>query len=160
MPPIVTGGLTWAGAWGTYQLQTDKVFFDIHEGYNEHPAVRGKDDVIPGLPGRYRRNRVDDRLIVELRGWVRGEGSTPTERAEDFRASVTALKAVMDPTQGAGTLSVIAPYLGLPSGSDSLSDVYPVNIMGSPLRSTMSYARFSIELEAVGNPPRWDEDGS
>jgi hypothetical protein len=155
-----TGGLEWTVGSSTLELQTDRVFFDIHRGFNEHPEPRGRDDVIPGRPGRYRRNRVDDRLVIELRGWVRGIGADTDERQVDFRDAVTALKAAFDPTQAAGTLTVLSPYLGLPSGSQSISEVYPINLLGGEVSNTMSFQRFSIELEAVGNPPRWDEPAS
>ena len=155
--PIVLGGLTWDRT-GAYALQTGKVFFDLVQGFDAFPSTRGQDDVIPGLPGRVRRNRVDDRLIIELRGWVRGEGEDAIERQEDFRASVTALMAQFDPTGGEGTLSVVSPYLGLPSGSQSIS-AYPLPWMeAAEMMNRMSFKRFSIELEAIGNPPRWTED--
>ena len=156
MPPDIFGKLTWAWSGGTLDLQTAKVYFDVWQGFNEHPEVRGQDDVIPGLPGRYRRNRVDDRLIVELRGHIRGVGATKAARATDFRASVAACKAAFDPTGTGGTLAVLTPYLGLPSGSQSIVG-YPLSpgLFGGPLQNYMSYALFSIEIEAVGNPPRW-----
>jgi hypothetical protein len=152
-----TGGLEWERDSETLELQTDRVFFDIHRGFNEHPEPRGRDDVVPGRPGRYRRNRVDDRLVIELRGWVRGIGADAEERQQDFRDAVTALKAAMDPTGGAGTLTVIAPYLGLPAGSQSIEDAYPLNMLGGEVSNTMAFQRFSIELEVVGNPPRWGD---
>ena len=154
MPPSILNSLTWTGAWGTLDLQTLKVYFDLVQGFNEYPEVKGRDDVVPGRPGRYRRNRVDDRAIIELRGWVRGIGATPTARRQDFRATVTALRGAMDPTGGAGTLAVLAPYLGLVSGSQSIV-AYPLSIMGGEVAASMAFQRFSIELESVANPPRW-----
>lgn len=157
--PILIGGLTWQRD-ATFQLQTAKVQLDIFRGFNELPETRGEDDVIPGLPGRFRRNRVDDVLEIELRGSVRGLGATVDARAQDFRASVTALQAAFDPVGGPGTLSVIAPYLGLPSGSQSI-EAYPVapGIMGGESHNLMSFMRFSIELIAIGDPPRWGVGG-
>lgn len=154
-PPIVTGGLTY----DSVSLQTDRLFFDIYSGFNELPEVRGEDDVVPGKAGRYRRNRVDDRLIIELRGWVRGVGGTAVERQQDFRASVAVIQGMFDPTGGPGTLAVLSPYLGLPSGSQSIS-VYPMTMLGGEQHNTMSFMRFSVELEAVDDPPRWTEDAS
>ena len=156
MPPDIFGKLTWTWSGGTLDLQTAKVYFDVWQGFNELPAVRGEDDVVPGLAGRYRRNRVDDTLIIELRGHIRGVGATKAARATDFRASVAACKAAFDPTGTGGTLAVLTPYLGLPSGSQSIVG-YPLSpgILGGPLLNYMSYALFSIEIEAVGNPPRW-----
>jgi len=155
-PPDILGKLTWAWSGGTLDLQTAKVYFDVYSGLAEHPEVRGQDDIIPGLAGRYRRNRIDDRLIVELRGHIRGVGATKTARAADFRASVVAVKAALDPTGSGGTLAVLTPYLGLPSGSQSIVG-YPLSpgLLGGPLENYMSFSRFSIEIEAVGNPPRW-----
>ena len=156
--PIVTGGLVWDRG-SLYQLQTDKVFFELVQGYDAFPEVRGEDDVIPGRAGRDRRNRVDDRLIIELRGWVQGQGASRVARQQDFRASVTALMAQFDPTGDAGTLSVVSPYLGLPSGSDAIL-CYPLPWMESAdMAHYMSFKRFSIELEAVGDPPRWASGG-
>lgn len=153
--PILIGGLTWDRE-ATFQLQTAKVQFDIFRGFNELPETRGQDDVIPGLPGRYRRNRVDDVLEIELRGSVRGVGATVVARQQDFRASVTALQAAFDPIGGPGILTVLAPYLGLASGSVSIN-AYPVapGLLGGNSHNLMSFMRFSIELVAVDNPPRW-----
>jgi hypothetical protein len=156
MPPDIFGKLTWVWSGGTYDLQTAKVYFDIHYGFNELPSTRGEDDIIPGLAGRYRRNRLDDQLIVELRGHVRGVGATKAARATDFRASVTALKAAFSPTGTGGTLAVLTPYMGLPSGSQSIVGYpLPPGPLGGELLNYMSFARFSIEIECIGNPPRF-----
>jgi hypothetical protein len=154
--PDILGKLTWTWSGGTLDLQTAKVYFDVFSGYDEYPEVRGEDDVIPGLSGRYRRNRIDDVAIVELRGHIRGVGATKAARAADFRASVVAVKAALDPTGSGGTLAVLTPYLGVPSGSKSIVG-YPLSpgLLGGPLENYMSYARYSIEIEAIGNPPRW-----
>jgi hypothetical protein len=152
--PIVTGGLTWLRSAVTYQLQTEAVFFDIFTGYNELPETRGSDDIVPGLAGRYRRNRIDDRLIIELRGWIRGVGGTTVERQQAFRASVTAIQTAFDPTGTSGTLTALAPYMGLSAGSKAIT-AYPMTLLSDEGANTMSFARFSIELEAIGTPPRW-----
>lgn len=156
MPPSILNSLTWTWSGGVLDLQTLKVYFDIHRGFNEHPDVRGRDDVVPGRAGRYRRNRVDDIQVIELRGWVRGVGATVLERQQDFRASVSAVKASLDPIGSGGTLTVLAPYLGLLSGSQSIQ-AYPANnpLLGGEVTNLMSFQRFSIELESVANPPRW-----
>lgn len=156
MPPTIFNSLTWDWTGGTVDLQTPDTYFDIYQGFNEYPEVRGQDDVVPGLPGRMRRNRVDDVAVLELRGWVRGIGGTVVERQQAFRASVAALRASLDPTGEEGTLTVLAPYLGLASGSQSIQ-AYAVSILGGDHQNTMSFMRFSIELEAIGDPPRWTE---
>lgn len=147
---MIYNGLTYKGT----SLQTEKVYFDLHSGYWEPADVRGVDNVAPGIPGRYRRNRVKDHRIIELRGWIRGHGSTASERQLDWAATTTAILALFDPTGAAGTLAVVSPYLGLPAGSKSIS-AYPLNAVGGAVESEMTYQLWSLQLEAVGNPPDW-----
>lgn len=148
--PLPLNGLTYKGD----SLQTLETYFDIHSGFWEPADVRGQDDVIPGLAGRFRRNRVKDRRIIELRGFVQGIGGTQLERQQNWQAATAALMALMDPTGASGSLAVVAPYMGLPSGSKTIT-AYPLNVVGGPVLNTMSFQRWSIELEAVGNPPDW-----
>lgn len=158
---IVTGGLTWDGGASTapYELQTARVFFDLAAGFYGFPSVRGADDIVPGLPGRVRRNRVDDVLILELRGWVRGAGATVTDRRADFHAAAAELMSELEPTRATpGVLTVLPPYLGV--SVPFTIEAFPLPWLEGPEFPGMSFRRFSIELEAIGNPPRWIEGES
>jgi hypothetical protein len=148
--PLLLGKLSYKGT----DLQTLKVYFDIASGFWEPAEVRGQDDIIPGLSGRFRRNRVKDRRIIELRGWIRGVGGTVLERQQDWGATTAAVMALMDPTGAAGTLQVTNPYMGLTSGTKTIS-AYPLNLIGGEVDNSLSFQRWSIELEAVGTPPDW-----
>lgn len=77
-------------------------FWVIH-GLDDGIEVRGVDTVIPGTAGRTERNRVRDRHIIEIQGWVRGTGADP---GADMREAMETLRALLDPTRSSATLLV------------------------------------------------------
>lgn len=149
MPPQY-GGLEFAGL----DIQQPSIFFDVMGSLWEPAEHRGEDDVVPGKAGRYRRNRVADRRLISLRGWTRGIGGTVEERQQAWALAEEALGAILSPANDPAVLEVISPYLGLPSGSASITAAV-VEWTAGPVYNTMSFRRWTFVLEAIGDSPDW-----
>lgn len=66
--PYAAIGLTYDGE--DVQLADGSLFLEIREGLGALPEQRGTDVLRPGLPGQRGRNRISDRLPLELTGWI------------------------------------------------------------------------------------------
>jgi hypothetical protein len=141
-------GLTYGGT--DIQNSSIGTFLEIRRGLNEIPEVRGIDTIIPSAVGRRLRNRVKDRRIIELFGYVAGTGSGEAAQRSSFRTQVAALKALFDPTvsrslvatlENGGTGTIAARTLTMIWGDAWSEDLSP------------SFASVSIELESVA--PEW-----
>lgn len=143
------GGATYK----SQDIQKATLFLDILPSLYEPADHRGGDDILAGLPGRFRRNRVPDVRKIALRGYTRGAGTTLEERQQSWAEAEAELGALLDPDVG-GDLIAIAPYLGLPSGVASI-EAYPLNWVAGVPQGTMTFRLWTVELEAVGNPPDW-----
>lgn len=132
------------------------ICIDLTNGLLQLPTVRGVDWIVPRLDGRQPGNRRADLLIIPAGGIVKGSGSTPQERLEDFLSNVTALMAVMDPSLGLGTLKASAGYLGLPTGSEATIEVRVRNAAPGKVQSyhTAAHQLWTFEFEAV--TPEWE----
>ena len=123
------------------------IFLEIVRGLNETPEVRGTDTVVPGRAGRIARNRVADRLPIELRGIVMGNGSTEADQRDDFRTNVLALRALFSPARTPTDLVAT-----LEDGSTATISARPLNIVWDEQVPSLS-ANVSVELESVD--PDW-----
>lgn len=81
-----------------------RIALRITRGINELPSVRGRDTIIPGLPGRVPRNRIGDVLTIEADGFVMGSGANEQAQRDDFRDIVTLIRGLMDPTDTPGEI--------------------------------------------------------
>lgn len=151
MPPIY-GGLTYRGV----DIQNENLFLDLMGSLYEPSFHRGQDDVVPGMPGKYRRNRVPEQRLVPLKGWTRGTGETAVDRRESFDAAESVLGAILDPATDEGLLIAIPPYMGLSGTSQGLLAVVSEWTAGN-IQGSLSFRRWTVVLEAVGNPPDWQE---
>lgn len=144
-------GLTFRGT----DIQTANIFLDITRGYAEPAAVRGRDIIIVGRAGRTETSvvRKKDVRRILLEGWVLGTGASLVLKQQSWRSSTDTLMALMDHTLASGALVVSTPYMGLPSGSKTIQ-AKCINVMPGPIVS-LYFQRWSIELEAIGNPPDW-----
>lgn len=124
------------------------VFLEVKRGLNELPEVRGKDTTVPGLTGRYFRNRVADRRELELVGYVSGYSASPGESAErrDFRHRVEELRALFDPTADPGTLAAL-----LEDGDTATIAARPTSVVWKQVAPSL--ASVSVQLESVD--PEW-----
>jgi hypothetical protein len=129
------------------------VFLEVKRGLNEIPEVRGQDTVVPGLAGRYFRNRVADRRTIELRGFVSGYDATPSEAADrrDFRHRVEELRDLFDPTLDPGTLAA-----ALEDGGTATIEARATNVVWNQVAPSLH--EVSVEMESVD--PEWVVMGS
>lgn len=143
-------GLTYRGT----DLHTANIHLDVHKGYAEPADVRGEDGIILGAAGRFVRPRVKDHRIIELRGWVQGTGASLTAQQQSWRTNTDALMALLDMTLSPGALVLSAPDLGLAAGSKSIN-ARCINVLPGPIEGGSVFQRWTIQLEAVDNPPDW-----
>lgn len=98
---------------GTVLMRDDGLFLWLRKGAGEVPGVRGVDVVVPARVGRVARNRVADRLLVELEGIVGGirtdDGIVIVEEPVSYYALVLEMAALFDPTKDPATLSYTLP---------------------------------------------------
>ncbi len=95
-------GLTFDGV--DIQWNPMGIFLEITRGLYEGPEVRGTDTVVPSLTGRIARNRVADRWVIELQGYVAGTGSTEHLQRNHFLDLADTIRALFDPTALPATL--------------------------------------------------------
>jgi hypothetical protein len=140
--------------------QTDRsITLDLVEGFWEAPQVRGIDVILVGKTGRYVPPiaRVADKRVIRLSGWVLGLGDTQQDRWESLDETMTDLNTAFAGTS-ANTLTVTAPYMGVASGSRSLTARTMNTVIGQI--NSMAMCRVDIELECVDSPPEWVSDES
>src|SRR5688572_30503789 len=107
---------------GSVDCQDENIHLDLM-GYGESAQVRGRDPIIPGLPGRFETPRVKDVYRFTLQGYVKGTGVDRDARALSWRVATDALMAVMDFSLPPAIVEVgpeapaqfpdSSPYLGL-----------------------------------------------
>lgn len=112
-------------------------------GLDDAPEVRGEDTVIPSAEGRVPRNRVWDRRVIELYGFVAGTGASETAQRADVRSALETLRTLFDPTGDPATLVVT-----LEDGSTATISARPINMVLDDGRIP-TYREVSVELEAV-----------
>ena len=134
---------------------TGGIYLDVVSGFDGVAEARGVDITIPGRPGRTPLSRVKHRRLIELRGYVNGDPTQATLalRQQSYRTHIATLQGLMDPDDAAKSLVVTTPYLGLPSGTKTISARYLDAIWDVVVAGF--FCRVSIQLEAVGNPPDW-----
>lgn len=139
---------------GTELRRTDGgLYFWITDGFDDEADVRGDDWIAPERAGRVEGNRVKDRRLIELQGYVIGVGANEAAMRTAYRARVDDLHAIFDPTAAPGALVVHSPVMGLASGTKSINARY--------LNSVWSYgvvtlhAKVSVQLECIDSPPDW-----
>lgn len=134
-------------------IQTPTLYLDVAASLWAPADHRGEDDIAAGRTGRIRRNRVADVRTIPLVGYTRGIGATIADRMESWAEAEATLGALLDPDV-VGELVLLAPYLGLASGTATI-DAYPLNWIPGPPEGTMTFRRWTIDLESVANPPDW-----
>jgi hypothetical protein len=140
--PVGVIGLNFAG----YDVQRAdlNVMFEITEGLDELPAVRGSDELIPFRSGRLSQKRTADHRPLVLTGWIAGAGATPEA---SYRAYLDGLKKVLDPTRDPGLLVAT-----LTDGSVRWIRAVPRDLIGGD-RIGYEFRPLSVELDALD--PYW-----
>ena len=118
------------------------VFLELVRGLNEPPSTRGEDTIVPGAAFRIPRSRVADTLTIELRGIVRGEGSTHAAQKSDYRDKMQALRTRFDTT--AAPADLVAT---LEDSTTATISCRTANVVVTEIVQSL-YASVSIELEA------------
>ena len=128
-------------------LSVRRCWFSIVEGWKDGVAVRLPETVIPGKSGQIEETAVVDKRIIRLHGVVIGssESNWNTVRGE--------LEAIFDPSLAAGNLVVTSPYLGLASGTKTLSA--RVDSIRTTERVHALVTEYDVVLNAIGSPPNW-----
>lgn len=145
---------------GTFECKrTDKrAVLDVFPGIWSAVEVRGKDEVIVGKPGRLALPRVEDRLVLNLVGWLRGVGATKEARWESFREIMDEAKTAFALTTTAN-LVASGPYLGLESGETATIEAATRDVAWGVIGSDAA-VQIDVELECVSDPPDWVVTGS
>lgn len=119
------------------------VFLEIIKGLNEGPEVRGTDTIVPGLYGRIARNRIGDRLVIELEGYVAGSGMDEETQRSSFRTLVNQFAALFDPTAMPANL-----VADLEDGSTATVAARTLpTVLWQPIVPAM--AKVNVQMEAV-----------
>jgi hypothetical protein len=121
--------------------------FDITQGLNEAPSVRGVDVVVPSRDGRVIRPRRVDVLKIVLLGHVYGPGSDDASSQSLYRANVTTLRELFHPARVPGVVGVV-----LEDGAIMEITARPLNTLWNE-KMQSQYAVVSVELESVD--PEW-----
>lgn len=132
----------------------DDICLDLIEGFIGLPQLRGRDWIVPRLDGEEPGNRRAGKLILPVAGFVRGTGSTPTERREDFLVNMEAVLAAIDPTAGVATFTLSEGYLGLPTGSEATIQGRVRNASPGKLQNQQSFQLWALEIECYS--PGWE----
>ncbi len=145
--PLAVIGLVWDG----HDLQRADldVFFEITEGLDTLPEVRGEDQIIPFRVGRLPGLRIPHRRVIDATGHVMGPADATAKAA--FRAYVDEVKGWMDPTIGERVLVAT-----LEDGSIRWITCAARNIMGGEGWAS-EYRAMSLEWEALSDP-LWHAD--
>lgn len=125
-------------------IQEDPIglFLEIVRGLNEPMTVRGTDTIVPSLTGRIARNRKGDRLLIELRGLVIGNGATHALQKADFAAQRQIVRALFDTK--ADPAPLVATLEDATTATINARTLNVVWIQGGDFD-----AEISVELEAV-----------
>lgn len=141
-------GLTFRG---TDIQDLSGIFLEIVRGLTEVVEVRGIDLIVPASEGQIVRNRHGHRLVIELRGWIRGVATTEDSDRDDFVVNRAAFRALFDPRLDPGVLAAT-----LEDGSTQTINARTLNVV--PDRIVPTFERVSVELESVD--PDWEVSGS
>jgi len=82
---------------GTDVQDVDGLYLEITAGLDDSPTVRGEDVTVPYADGQVARPRRFHEMRILLTGHVRGVGATAGDAQADYRANVTAMRALFDP---------------------------------------------------------------
>jgi hypothetical protein len=133
-------------------LAVNRHYFSITGGWRDGVEVRGTDATILGAAGHYELNRVSDKRIITLVGFVLAEDEN------DWDDEMAALEAIFDPILSSGDLIVTSPYMGLAAGIRTIS-ARVANYVTVDVQPQL-VTRYDVTLNAIGNPPDWIDSGS
>lgn len=125
------------------QASNLSVYFEIVRGLYEQAKVRGEDDVIPALEGRWETNRKKDILPIVLKGMVQAD-PTLTD-VDDIRSSFwtnyRTIRTLFEPDRARADLVAV-----LPNGVTLTISARPMNIITDTVIDG-EYWSGTVELE-------------
>lgn len=130
----------------TISTTAPRLQFWLVSGLDDGLDVRGKDNIIPSAAGRTARNRVRDRRVIEIAGFVGGVGADAAAQTDDFRDAMEVLRALFVPTRAAASLVVLLED----ATRTATISCRPLPTIRTQYVSNVA-ALLSIELEAVGS---------
>lgn len=119
------------------------IFLEIKRGIYEGPEVRGTDTTVPARSGRIARNRIGDRRVIELEGYVSGLGSTEAAQREHFLDLADTIGSLFDPTAMPATLAAAMQD----GGTRTIKARTLPTVLWDQIVPSM--AKVNIQLEAV-----------
>ena len=134
------------------QPTSGKFYFEIVAGWDDEVEVRGADTVVPSAAGRVSRTRVKDRRLIELRGWVTGQGATDDAARQDYASTMATLHSIFSPTASPAALVVHTPVLGVPTGKKRSLNARYLNALSSETFGAGLFRSMSVQLECVDYP--------
>ena len=127
------------------------IHLEVTQGLWELPEVRGEDSIVPGLNGRIPRNRVRDRRMIVLAGWVQGTGANETDRLASFTNLMDELDNLFRPDMFVSTADPILTGTAWDGTTRSIA-ARPISLLPGP--SPIPGVRpVTVTLEAV--EPDW-----
>lgn len=111
------------------QVADLSIFFQILNGLNEPPRVRGTDSVVPSLGGRVEGLRVNDVLSIELVGIVQADAAEddPSAQRISFRTNAKFVRTLFLPNRDRADL-----VAGLEDGTTWTVSARPLNAIWTP----------------------------
>lgn len=140
--PVAVIGLVWDGH-DLCRPDLD-LFFDMADGLDNLPEVRGEDQLVPFRAGRLSSSRLPHRRPIVANGHAAGP-SGATARA-DLRAYIDEVKGWMDPTVGERILVATLEDGSLRWITCAARNILPGEGWGG------EYRALSLEWEAVSDP--------
>ena len=147
MPAITACAATVQISYAATQLQAvaNGRHLDIVRGLSEAPEVRGGDLIVPGLAGRITRNRINDIVQIELRGFVTNDPTVAGSLLASYRTQVRAWRTLFSPTRTPAAL-----VCWLEDGATATITARPLNVIWAEQVQSL-IATVSVELEGYGD---------
>jgi len=132
-----------------------RVFLQIVAGGPDaSPETRGSDRTMPYRRGQIFGPRRANRLVIELDGWVSGEGNDEVEQRADTAIARQEMFALFDTEAGEGTLSVMTE-----DGTVWEASAYVELFLPDAMPKVPTHCGISVRLVAI-DPPNWTAVGS
>lgn len=109
------------------------------------PSVAGTDDPLPGADGVFPRNRRKRTRIIEIRGWVFGDGASAAAQVDDYWDNRIAVETLFNPTARDDLVAVLR------NGYTATIEAWPVSVDFNQVAPQM--AEVSVVLQSVD--PDW-----
>lgn len=128
-------------------LTVRRCLFELVGGWRDGLSVRGDDTVIPGASGRIEEARREDLRAIRLHGIV-----LATSEA-NWNTVLGELETAFDVSAAAASLIVTAPFMGLATGTRTISARVESVVTRDLLYGLVT--EYDVLLHSVASPPDW-----